>query len=47
MAEIFGSLIQLVTSTDDLYRAHLATVMSGMGFTPQALTRVTPPVRAA
>src|SRR6266508_5195622 len=32
--EIFGSLPQLITDTDHLYRAHLRTVMAGMGFQP-------------
>lgn len=30
--EIFGSLARLVTDTDALYRAHVRTVMLGMGF---------------
>ncbi len=33
-AEIFGSLTQLITGTDQLYRAHLHTVMLGMGYDP-------------
>jgi len=33
-AEIFGSLTQLVTDTSHLYRAHVRTVMLGMGFSP-------------
>src|SRR5262249_38234271 len=32
VAEIFGSLTELVTSTDLLYQAHVRTVMAGMGF---------------
>jgi AcrR family transcriptional regulator len=36
--EIFGRLTQLVTDTNQLYQAHLRTVMLGMGFTPHALT---------
>jgi AcrR family transcriptional regulator len=32
VAEIFGSLTQLITSTDLLYQAHVRTVMGGMGF---------------
>jgi len=31
-AEIFGSLPRLIDDTDRLYRAHLRTVMLGMGF---------------
>ncbi len=34
VAEIFGSLTQLITSTDMLYQAHVRTVMLGMGFQP-------------
>jgi len=34
VAEIFGSLPRLVSDTDPLYRAHLRTVMLGMGFDP-------------
>ncbi|MDA8319004.1 MAG: TetR/AcrR family transcriptional regulator [Actinomycetota bacterium] len=33
-AEIFGSLTQLVADTDQLYTAHIQTVMLGMGFSP-------------
>jgi AcrR family transcriptional regulator len=33
-AEIFGSLSGLVSDTDQLYRAHVRTVMTGMGFEP-------------
>jgi AcrR family transcriptional regulator len=33
-AEIFGSLPRLITDSDRLYRAHLRTVMHGMGFDP-------------
>jgi hypothetical protein len=32
MAEIFGSLGRLVHDSDELYRAHLGTVMLGIGF---------------
>jgi len=32
--EIFGSLTRLITDTDELYRAHVRTVMLGMGFDP-------------
>jgi len=32
VAEIFGSLPRLIDDTDQLYRAHLRTVMLGMGF---------------
>ena len=32
VAEIFGSLTDLITSTDLLYQAHVHTVMAGMGF---------------
>src|SRR6266545_2152697 len=34
VTEIFGSLPRLVTDTDQLYRAHVCTVMTGMGFHP-------------
>jgi AcrR family transcriptional regulator len=33
-AEIFGSLTQLITSTDLLYQAHVRTMMLGMGYQP-------------
>jgi Tetracyclin repressor-like, C-terminal domain len=32
--EIFGSLTRLITDTDELYRAHVHTVMLGMGYDP-------------
>jgi hypothetical protein len=32
--EVFGSLTLLITDTDELYRAHVHTVMLGMGFDP-------------
>lgn len=32
--EIFGSLTRLISDTDELYRAHVHTVMLGMGFAP-------------
>ncbi len=41
VAEIFGSLPQLIASTDMLYQAHVRTVMLGMGFQP-ALAGVPP-----
>ena len=34
VAEVFGSLSRLVGDSDQLYRAHLRTVMLGMGFDP-------------
>jgi len=34
VAEIFGSLTQLITGTDLLYQAHVRTVMLGMGYQP-------------
>ena len=34
VTEIFGSLTRLVTDTDQLFRAHVHTVMAGMGFQP-------------
>ncbi len=34
VAEVFGSLARLVADSDQLYRAHLRTVMLGMGFQP-------------
>jgi AcrR family transcriptional regulator len=37
VAEIFGSLTELITSTDLLYQAHVRTVMAGMGFQPSLL----------
>lgn len=33
-AEIFGSLTQLISDTDQLYSAHIRAVMLGMGFSP-------------
>ncbi len=36
--EIFGSLTRLITDTDELYRAHVHTVMLGMGFDPDLTT---------
>jgi AcrR family transcriptional regulator len=36
--EIFGSLTQLIADTDELYRAHVHTVMLGMGFDPDLTT---------
>ena len=35
--EIFGSLTRLITDTDELYRAHVHTVMLGMGFDPELI----------
>jgi AcrR family transcriptional regulator len=43
--EIFGSLTRLISDTDELYRAHVHTVMLGMGFDPD-LTSTTPAHRA-
>jgi AcrR family transcriptional regulator len=37
VAEIFGSLDYLVTDTDQLYSAHVRTVMYGMGFHPSRI----------
>jgi AcrR family transcriptional regulator len=34
VAEIFGSLRQLIKDTDELYGAHARTLMRGMGFDP-------------
>jgi hypothetical protein len=34
--EIFGSLRQSIPDTDRLYRAHVRTIMTGMGFIPAA-----------
>lgn len=34
VAEIFGSLRQLIEDTDELYRVHVLTVILGMGFDP-------------
>jgi AcrR family transcriptional regulator len=38
VAEVFGSLARLVGDSDQLYRAHLRTVMLGMGFDPALVT---------
>jgi AcrR family transcriptional regulator len=37
MGEVFGSLRQLIGDTDQLYRAHLRTVMLGIGFDPDRI----------
>jgi hypothetical protein len=34
VAEIFGSLTQLISDTGQLYQAHIAAVMLGLGFQP-------------
>ena len=34
IAEIFGSLTQIITTTGVLYQAHVRTVMLGMGYQP-------------
>jgi AcrR family transcriptional regulator len=34
VTEIFGSLSRLVADTDELFRAHVRSVMAGMGFDP-------------
>jgi len=39
-AEIFGSLSRLVGDTDQLYQAHVRTVMLGMGYRPTLLGAV-------
>jgi len=39
MAEIFGSLTDLVSDTDQLFAAHLRTVMTGMGFEPRLVDK--------
>lgn len=39
-SEIFGSLARLVGDTDRLYRAHVRTVMLGMGFEPALIDAV-------
>jgi hypothetical protein len=44
VAEIFGSLTQLITSTDLLYQAHVRTVMLGMGYQPALID---PPATAS
>jgi|SRR5215831_3936547 len=41
VAEIFGSLTHLITSTDLLYEAHVRTVMTGMGFQPALIESAT------
>jgi AcrR family transcriptional regulator len=43
--EIFGSLTRLITDTDELYRAHVRTVMLSMGFDPDLTS--TPRTRSA
>ncbi len=44
VAEIFGSLTQLITGTDLLYQAHVRTVMLGMGYQPALID---PPATAS
>ena len=39
-AEIFGSLQRLVSDTDQLYQAHVRTVMLGMGFRPALVNAI-------
>ena len=39
VAEIFGSLRQLIADVDGLYAAHVRTVMLGMGFDPALIDR--------
>jgi hypothetical protein len=39
--EIFGSLTRLISDTDELYRAHVHTVMLGMGFDPDLTSTTT------
>jgi AcrR family transcriptional regulator len=46
-AEIFGSLTSLVTDTDALYRAHIRTIMAGMGYDPGLAAAATEPGPAA
>lgn len=45
MAEIFGSLAQLIGDTDQLFRAHLRTVMLGIGFDPTHIDAADPSAR--
>jgi AcrR family transcriptional regulator len=40
VGEIFGSLDDLVADTDQLYRAHVRTVMLGMGFDPSRVDAI-------
>ncbi|HEY3034581.1 MAG TPA: TetR/AcrR family transcriptional regulator [Streptosporangiaceae bacterium] len=40
VAEIFGSLPRLIADTDQLFRAHVRTVMLGMGFDPARIHTV-------
>ncbi len=42
IAEIFGRLSDLIAGPDDLYRAHLRTIMLGMGFAPESIPTLTP-----
>jgi AcrR family transcriptional regulator len=37
VTEIFGSLTQLIGTTDQLYQAHLRTIMLGMGYRPDLI----------
>jgi AcrR family transcriptional regulator len=39
VAEIFGSMRQLIEDSDKLYSAHVRTVMLGMGFEPAVVQR--------
>jgi AcrR family transcriptional regulator len=41
--EIFGSLTRLIADTDELYHAHVRTVMLGMGFDPDLTSSATAP----
>ena len=42
VGEIFGTLDRLVTDIDQLYRAHVRTVMLGMGFRPSHVDAADP-----
>jgi hypothetical protein len=42
-AEIFGSLTSLVADTGTLYRAHIRTVMAGMGYASSLAEAATHP----
>ncbi|WP_433654724.1 TetR/AcrR family transcriptional regulator [Nocardia sp. CA-128927] len=37
ITELWGNLPRLITNVDDLYHAHLCTVMVGMGFDPDTI----------
>ncbi|MFF2083408.1 TetR/AcrR family transcriptional regulator [Nocardia sp. NPDC058176] len=40
ISEQFGNLPRLIANTDDLYAAHLRTIMIGLGFPPEAVAQL-------